>query len=193
GLDRRPRGRQVRRRNRRAGRRRRRRCRIRPHHARRRNEQQPSITMPRISAFFSYGSAKARNAWSWGLAHKAWGAVIVVAVLGGGYFAYAHYFKSASATQYMLASASRENIIVTVSGSGQVAANQEISVTPKQSGTVTWVGVKAGDQVSAGEVIARIDDTDAEKSLRDAQTSLLSAQISYKQALASADSSNTKA
>lgn len=147
----------------------------------------------RITSFFSSVAAKAKSAYAWGLAHKVWSGVIIAAALGGGYFGYTHYFTTSGTTQYVLAEASRGNLVVTISGSGQVAANQELSLAPKASGEVTYVGVKAGDVVRAGTVIAYIDSTDAAKTLRDAQANLVSAQISYEQALASANTSSSKA
>ncbi len=146
-----------------------------------------------LASSFSFARTKARQAYAWGLAHKVWAAVIIVAVFGGGYYTYAHYFTATGATQYVLAQATRGNLVVTVSGSGQVSANQELSLSPKASGEVTYVGVKAGDVVGAGTLIARVDDTDAEKSLRDALISLQSAQISYQQSVSNSDTSVSKA
>lgn len=134
-----------------------------------------------------------RGAWRWAGAHKMWAGIIIIVVLGGGYLAYAHYSAQSAGSQYVVGRVTRGDLAVTVEGSGQVTANQQLDLSPKASGTVTSVQVKAGDEVYAGQTIATIDATDALKSVRDAQASLESAQISYKQAVASANNDTTSA
>lgn len=129
---------------------------------------------------------------TWMLAHKVWSGIGIIVILGAGYWGYTALQSSATETQYALGEVTEGTVVVALSESGQVVANQSLSLSPKSSGEVTYVGVKVGDKVSAGTVIVRVDDTDAEKTLRDAQSSLTSAKISYQQALASYDSNTTE-
>lgn len=131
--------------------------------------------------------------WMWMGVHKIWTGIIVVAILGGGYWGYTTYAANTTATQYVVAPATRGTLTVTVSGSGQVAANQTLDLAPKASGTVTSVSVTAGQKVAAGHIIARIDATDAEKTLRDAETSLTSAKITYQQSISGHQTDTAKA
>jgi len=143
--------------------------------------------------FFTSVSSRFKRGYAWALAHKVWSGVIIVIVLLGGYAVYAHYKNAATGTEYVIQQATRGTLASTVSGSGQVAANQTLELAPKSTGEVTYVGVKAGDVVAAGTVIARVDDTTAEESLRDAEASLTGAKITYQQAVTSSNTSATKA
>ncbi len=144
-------------------------------------------------AFLSRTAAKIRTgvsrAWTYAKGHKLLSAIVLIIVLGGGYMVYAKEAKDATTTQYVLAAAANEPIQTTVTASGDVSANHQLDLSPKASGEVTGVYVKAGDTVKAGQTLVTIDDTDAEKTLRDAQLSLESAQISYTQAITSAQDS----
>jgi HlyD family secretion protein len=73
-------------------------------------------------------------------------------------------------------------IVATVAGSGTVAAAQSLDLSFQANGTVTEVLVQAGDQVLAGQVLAKIDDRDLQLQVASAQTSLQSAQAKLAQA-----------
>ena len=66
---------------------------------------------------------------------------------------------------------------------GAVEASRAADLAFQTSGTVSEVYVQAGDYVEAGTVLARLDDTDAQVSYRQAQLSLESAQISLQNLL----------
>lgn len=124
-------------------------------------------------------------------AHKIWSGIIVVAVLGSGYAAYHEYANAHTTAEYSIAMATQGPIQVTVTGSGQVSAEHELNLSPKASGEVTGVYVKAGQQVQAGALIATLDMTDAANAVRSAEQSLASAQISYQQTLTSSQDSTS--
>lgn len=105
-------------------------------------------------------------------AHKFAAFLVVVVVLGGGYYVYGKVTATPTETRYVLASASRETIVSSVSGTGQVSAMDQRDVKPKVSGDVVYVGVKNGDIVKAGTLLVKLDTTDAEHAVNDAQTSL---------------------
>ncbi len=110
-------------------------------------------------------------------AHKIWTGIIVLAVLWTGYFAYGKIFPKPTLNRYVLAAAQKGILISSVSGSGQMSAFHQLDLKPKVSGDITYVAVKSGDEVKTGDLIAKIDDTDALKAVRDAQANLDSAQI----------------
>lgn len=64
-----------------------------------------------------------------------------------------------------------------VSATGQVAPTSQVDLKPKVNANVTGVYIKAGDRVRTGQVLFRLDATDAYKQVRDARTSLASANI----------------
>lgn len=99
-------------------------------------------------------------------------------LLTGGYFGVKSLENGTAATHYVLAAAQKGTLITSVSGSGQISASDQIDIKPKVSGDVLNVAVKNGQEVKAGDVIARIDATDTYKAVRDAQVNVESAQLS---------------
>ena len=77
--------------------------------------------------------------------------------------------------QYVSSAVEKGTITVSVSGTGQVSVSNQVDIKPEASGQVIYVGVKNGQEVKAGELIAQLNATDALKSVRDAQTNLESA------------------
>ncbi len=109
--------------------------------------------------------------------HKIWTAAIVIAVLFGGYYLYSSLTAVPVQTKYVLATVKKGNLVSTVSGSGQVAVSDSVDLIPKTSGNIIYVGVADGQDVSAGQLVAEIDPTDAQKAVNDAQTSLETAKL----------------
>ncbi|MGC9611230.1 MAG: biotin/lipoyl-binding protein, partial [Minisyncoccia bacterium] len=110
-------------------------------------------------------------------AHKFITFLIAAAILGGGYYVYGKLNVVTTETRYILASASRETIVSSVSGTGQVSVSNQFDIKPQVSGNIVAVKVGEGQAVKAGTLLFQIDSTDAEKSVRDAQANLESAQI----------------
>ncbi|MEN3306452.1 MAG: hypothetical protein V7603_2654 [Micromonosporaceae bacterium] len=117
-----------------------------------------------------------------------WGAV-AVAVIGlfaVGTFAYVHRDSTpAASTKATVATVRRGQVTVTEAAAGTVQAAETRGLSFATSGTVTTIAVKAGDTVTAGQVLARIDDADARNAVTDAESSVATAE----QALSTAQSS----
>jgi HlyD family secretion protein len=76
----------------------------------------------------------------------------------------------------------RGTIVASVAGTGSIAAAQSLDLAFQTSGAVTEVLVKEGDQVRAGQPLARLDDRELQLKVADAQASLQSAQARLAQA-----------
>jgi len=111
------------------------------------------------------------------LGHKIIAGIAAVALLSGGYYAYKTVFGKSVAPRYVLAQVQKGTLIVSVSGSGQVSASNQIDVKPKVSGDVTSVNVSDGQFVGVGTLIASIDSSEAEKAVRDAEINLETANL----------------
>ncbi|NUR61736.1 MAG: HlyD family efflux transporter periplasmic adaptor subunit [Catenulispora sp.] len=70
----------------------------------------------------------------------------------------------------------RGDVTAQVSASGNVTLPTQDSLAFTASGTVTEVDVKVGDQVKAGQVLAKVDPADAKQQLTAAQAQLTTAQ-----------------
>ncbi len=120
-----------------------------------------------------------KKIWSKILQHKILSVFLAVIILGGSYYAYGKLNSSSAGTQYVLATVEKGTLVSSVSGSGQVSALNQVDIKPKASGDIIYVGVKNGQWVNAGTLIAKIDDSDAQKAIRDAQANLESAKLSF--------------
>ena len=76
-------------------------------------------------------------------------------------------------------------------GNAASASNYGISFTDC-TGDLTTVAVKAGDQVTAGEVLATVDPTTAQAAVTTATTALAAAKASLANSIASAKTSVAK-
>ncbi len=117
--------------------------------------------------------------------HKIISVVLAVIILSGGYYAYSKLTGNSGGTQYVFAIVEKGTLVSSVSGSGQVSASNQLDIKASASGNIVYVGVKSGQYVGAGTLLAQIDDRDAQKAVRDAKTSLESAQLSYDQIVGS--------
>ncbi len=128
-----------------------------------------------------------RRFWKIILEHKIAAIFIALVVIGGGYYFYNKLTSTSGETRYVLAAVSKGTLIMSVSGSGQVSASNQLDLKPTISGDVISVAVLEGSQIKSGELIARIDSRDAEKSVRDAQANFESAELSLQKLKQPAD------
>lgn len=104
--------------------------------------------------------------------------IILLILVGGGYYGYKHFFGgTAAVTTYTLAAVQKGIVVISVSGSGQVSASNQIDIKPKTSGDIATLNMKNGQAVKSGALLAQLDTTDAQKAVRDAQTNLETAQL----------------
>lgn len=108
-------------------------------------------------------------------------------LLGGIYWGHGVFFPTVVETRYVLAKVEKGMLITSISGSGQVAAGNQVDLTPKATGEVIWIGVKSGQEVKKGTLVAQIDARDAAKAVRDAQVNLESTKLSLEKLTQPAD------
>jgi len=117
--------------------------------------------------------------------HKIWSVIIIAAIIATGYFVYPKIFASGTTVQYTFGKVTKGDLVVSVSGSGQVATLSKVSIKPNTIGQTQTLGqivsvkVKNGDTVKAGQVVAILDGKNALQTLNQAEASLLSAQANY--------------
>ena len=81
-----------------------------------------------------------------------------------------------SAAAQRTATVERGVVQSTVSGNGSLEAAQQVELNFGASGEVTEIDVEAGQKVSKGEVLARIDSSSARASLASAEAQLSEAE-----------------
>lgn len=102
---------------------------------------------------------------------------------GGGYYYYSKNLATPQATAeaaVQTATVRRGNLTISASGSGSVIADSQLSFGFEESGVITELLVTVGDEVKAGDVLARLKtNTTAESiasSIADAELNVLKAQ-----------------
>ncbi len=111
---------------------------------------------------------------------------VLVVVIGGGWYMYSEATSTSGQTKYVLGTASTSTIIAIVSESGQISSSDSVDIKPKVTGTITWIGVKEGQKVSAGQALMSIDDTTARQQYNDDKNALAAAELTYQKDQASA-------
>ncbi|MFH1171284.1 MAG: HlyD family efflux transporter periplasmic adaptor subunit [bacterium] len=102
--------------------------------------------------------------------------ILVIILVGVGVWRYAKRSTTA-ATTYQTSTVQKGTLVVSVSASGSITADNRVPVTTTLSGSIDTLFVKNGDTVKAGQKILHINlNQDGLLSVEKAQSSLLSAQ-----------------
>lgn len=118
----------------------------------------------------------------------------VVLVASGG-LAYGAVAGSSSAARSnsRTVTVQRGSISQTVSASGNLESATPVNVNFATSGTITEIDVTAGEQVTAGEVLAKLDPSDAQTNLDVAKLELAAANVKLTQARSGTSTSQSTA
>jgi RND family efflux transporter MFP subunit len=119
--------------------------------------------------------ARLRNAI---VGHKIITGLIIIGLGVAGFYGYRAYGPKDTSMTYTLSAATRGPLISTLSGTGQVSALDQLNVQSQASGNALMNGPAIGATVKAGDVLMRLDSTNAQKSVRDALSSYQSAKLS---------------
>lgn len=110
-------------------------------------------------------------------------ALAAIALLLGGLI-YRDVFVGTKSTSNSvnLYTVARRTVTASVTGTGSLVPAQQANVSFKVSGTLTEIGVRVGDHVSAGQVLARVDPSTQQNALASAQANLAVAQANLQSA-----------
>ncbi|MCK4830288.1 efflux RND transporter periplasmic adaptor subunit, partial [bacterium] len=115
--------------------------------------------------------------FKWTLGHKLIASISLLVIIFGGYFIYKAISGKEEQVRYMTATVEKSTLITSVSGTGQVSSSELIDIKPDVSGNVVYIGAQKGQEVKAGVLLVQIDSSDAQKAVRDAETSLETAKL----------------
>lgn len=109
---------------------------------------------------------------------KLWLALIVV--IGGGYYFYQSANVQSTPTQYELGAVSKGNVIVSVTGSGQVSALNQVDIKSKvtansEAPNVVAITAQEKQKVKVGDPIMQLDDTNLKIQLAQVQNQVAAA------------------
>jgi HlyD family secretion protein len=105
------------------------------------------------------------------------GAIVVILAIAGGAYAYYNqeYLPAQEAADEPPVQSTvvrRGDIVISATGAGTVIPAEEIELSFSSSGLLDELLVRVGDQVQAGDVLARLDDTAAQQALANAELQL---------------------
>jgi len=141
---------------------------------------------PRRKAILSHSSPQQAAGYSgrcWIKKRKFTAGIAFLLIIGIGYWSFGNFFGEDGVVRYASAQVQKGTLIVSISGSGQVSASNQLDVKPKASGEITAMYVKAGQEVGAGAILAAVDSADAQRAVRDAETALETAKLELDKAL----------
>ena len=102
--------------------------------------------------------------------------ILITGLIAGGYFAYARVTSSQTQnteeTPLQTATATVGDLVLYANGTGTIMPAEETNLGFGTSGQVSEIYVKIGDQVEAGQVLAQVDDTDAQIQLAEAREAM---------------------
>ncbi len=119
------------------------------------------------------------------IAHKFISVISLLIFLAIAYFAYGKITATTALAQYVFGRVQKGDLVVSVSGSGQVATLSAVDIKPQTVGQAQTLGqiisvrVQNGDFVKAGQIIAILDGKNALQSLNQAKSSVDIAQANY--------------
>ncbi len=114
------------------------------------------------------------------------GGVVVAALLAVGVSQQAPTVQTASVAQ-----AYPSQAITALNATGYVVAQRKASIASKATGRLEWLGVREGSIVKRGDLLARLENSDLQASVDQAQANVAAAKASLKQAQAELDDASS--
>jgi HlyD family secretion protein len=116
------------------------------------------------------------------------GVLVLVGAIGGGGVLYVRGNSAAPKAELRTATVTRGSVSQTVTVSGSINPSGQVRLTFRSTGRLSDIYVAVGQQISVGQPLAKIDTTDLETAVTNAQNNLATAQSNYqKQITAQSD------
>lgn len=103
---------------------------------------------------------------------KLWAAIIAIVIIGGGTYYYTSHNQQQVATNYTTGVVTKGTIQSNISATGTINPVKYVDVSTNIAGKLEEVLVKENQQVTQGQVIARIDSRELQASLDDAKATM---------------------
>lgn len=114
--------------------------------------------------------------------HKSYSALILAVLVIFVYGLFKEPNSTASTMKYVFSKVEKQDVALSITGSGQVSALDQVDLTAKVSGTIDYVNVKIGDKITKGQLLAHIESGDAAQNVENAKLNLANAKLSLERA-----------
>jgi len=119
---------------------------------------------------------------------KKWFWIILIILLAGGGIGVLVFKNQKKPVQYTTVKVAKGNLTQTVSATGSVESATDINLNFKITGKLNYLGVKAGDLVKTGQILARLEAANASSQVANSQAAVAVAQANLDKVLAGASS-----
>ena len=109
------------------------------------------------------------------------GGLLVTVLLVGGLWFYNTKNAAASTTSYLTGMVRIGTIEKAVSATGTIQPINQYNLSSSSGGKITEIDIKIGDQVKSGQILAKLDPTQAQQQVTQAQNALTQAQLKLNQ------------
>ena len=123
-------------------------------------------------------------------------AVVASLAAGGGSYYYTQRLQAQTVNgeeTIQTATVRRGSLVVAASGTGTLVPNAELDLSFSSGGRLNEVLVEVGDEVQAGDVLARLDDTDAQSQVAQAEINQRLAELQLAELTGTPDASDLAA
>jgi len=119
--------------------------------------------------------------------HKVILVIVLLLLIGSACFGYKNLSEKNSDIQFSTTKVRRGDLTVSISGSGQISALNQVEVKPKIAGDISIINIKNGQKVEEGEILIQLDRSDIIRSLNEAQSNLENSRIDLQELLEDVD------
>lgn len=109
------------------------------------------------------------------------GGLLVTILLVGGLWLYNTKNATASTISYLTGMVRTGTVEKSVSATGTIQPINQYNLSSSSGGKITEIDVKVGDQVKAGQVLAKLDPTQAQQQVTQAQNAMTQAELKLNQ------------
>jgi len=114
--------------------------------------------------------------------------IILFLLIVGVYFGFKSLLRKDDDVQFVTEKVRRGDLTISISGSGQISALNQIEVKPKVAGDVSIINIKNGQKIEEGDILIQLDRSDIIRSLNEARANLENSRIDLQELLEEVDS-----
>jgi len=122
-------------------------------------------------------------------AHKLIALVLTGLAIFSGYLGYQKFATKEESVRYVSESVKKGVLVLSISGTGQIANSNQVDIKPKVSGNIVSINAVNGQKVKKGDLVVQIDSREAATEVAEAKANLEVAQLDLQELIMPTDQS----